>query len=233
MSDGQGQVSYVVPCYNDETYVGEAIRSICAQSPAVREIILVDDGSTDRSIDVATQACDDRLKVLRQENQGAAVARNAGIAHASSEFISFLDSDDFAPAGRDAALLAAFAERPDLDVVCGVWENFWIDELSYEATDPANAHLVGPQKTRFLNAGLIRRTAFDRFGIFDEVAQNHSMGSWVVLAQKAGMQDTMIEMQTMRRRIHANNMSRHKPVDELFDLFKLIKSKKSAEDVRK
>ena len=94
------KLSVVMPVYNAAPYVKAAIDSALSQLPDGGELICIDDGSTDASWDEIARLSDPRLKCLRQENQGAASARNAGLEQALGEFIAFLDADDLALAGR-------------------------------------------------------------------------------------------------------------------------------------
>lgn len=88
-------VSFVVPCHNYGNYLSECIDSILAQTRPVDEIIIIDDGSTDMTIDVTEKYClEKRVRVVRQENQGVASARNRGIELATQPFVVCLDADD-------------------------------------------------------------------------------------------------------------------------------------------
>jgi len=87
-----GLVSVVIPCYNQAHFLGEAIESVLAQSYPNFEIIVVDDGSTDDTSEVARRYPGVRL--VRQENKGLSGARNAGLAHSEEEYVVFLDADD-------------------------------------------------------------------------------------------------------------------------------------------
>lgn len=89
-------ISVVVPIYNVEQYVSQAIESLLHQNGCELEIILVDDGSTDKSGEIAQQYADqhDNIVCIQQKNQGLSAARNTGIDHAHGEYIMFLDSDD-------------------------------------------------------------------------------------------------------------------------------------------
>lgn len=91
------KVSVVIPVYNTEDYVEEAVRSIMNQTLRNIEIIIIDDGSTDNSLAVIKKLAgeDNRISCFSQTNQGQSVARNSGIEKASGEFIYFMDSDDF------------------------------------------------------------------------------------------------------------------------------------------
>lgn len=99
MSDGRGHsegplVTAVIPVYNGEALVGDAIRSVLAQTYSRVECVVVDDGSTDRSAAVAA-SFGPRVRVIRQPNGGVASARNAGVAAATGELVAFLDADDY------------------------------------------------------------------------------------------------------------------------------------------
>ena len=90
-------LSIIVPIYNVEQYVDKCIQSILNQTYQNLEIILVDDGATDRSGSIADSyaAKDKRIKVLHKENGGISDARNYGLDHVTGDYILFVDSDDF------------------------------------------------------------------------------------------------------------------------------------------
>jgi glycosyltransferase involved in cell wall biosynthesis len=85
-------VSVIIPCYNQAHFLNEAIESVLAQSYQTFEIIVVDDGSTDGTADVATNY--EPVHYIRQDNQGLAAARNTGLRHSTGEYLVFLDADD-------------------------------------------------------------------------------------------------------------------------------------------
>lgn len=86
--------SVVIPLYNKQRYIKSTLQSVLAQTYTDYEVIVVDDGSTDASLQEAEQMQSDKIRVLHQENQGVAVARNTGIENAAGEYIAFLDADD-------------------------------------------------------------------------------------------------------------------------------------------
>lgn len=86
--------SVVIPLYNKENYINRAIDSVLAQEFENFELIVVDDGSTDKSLDKIKFVSDPRLKVIKQLNQGVGLARNKGITESKYEWIAFLDADD-------------------------------------------------------------------------------------------------------------------------------------------
>ena len=87
-------VSVIIPVYNVEKYIAFTIRSVLAQTYKNFEIIIVNDGSLDRSIEICQQFPDKRIKIVQQQNKGVSAARNAGIVHAKGEYFAFLDGDD-------------------------------------------------------------------------------------------------------------------------------------------
>src|SRR5215210_3415529 len=90
------RVSVVVPIYNVEPYLEECLESLAGQTMGDLEVVMVDDGSTDRSpaIAEAFAARDLRFKLVSQPNGGLSKARNTGIGHATGEFLAFVDADD-------------------------------------------------------------------------------------------------------------------------------------------
>lgn len=119
------QVSVIVPIYNQEKYLEQCMKSIRRQTLKDIEIICVDDGSTDRSLSMIRKmaAGDSRILILTEENAGAGVARNKGLAHAKGEYITFLDSDDiFEPDMLEK--LYDKAEKENLDVVVSRADSF-------------------------------------------------------------------------------------------------------------
>lgn len=89
-----GSITVIIPSYNCGRFIAEAIDSILAQTLSPDEIIVVDDGSNDDTELVVARFVDPRLRYIRQENAGVSVARNTGLAAATSEFVAFLDADD-------------------------------------------------------------------------------------------------------------------------------------------
>jgi glycosyltransferase involved in cell wall biosynthesis len=114
------RVSVIIPAYNCEGYIAATIRSIAAQTVRDLEIVVVDDGSKDATLEVARReaAQDSRVVVISQPNSGApGAARNRGIRACHGEFIAFLDADDLYEPDKLQRELAAFEACPDVDLV--------------------------------------------------------------------------------------------------------------------
>lgn len=114
------KISVIVPCYNAETYLHECVESIFSQTLREIEIIFIDDGSTDRTLEMLEtyQKRCDNIRLLRQENQGSGIARNQGIRVATGEYIAFMDADDFYPASTTLERLYTTAVEKGA-VMCG------------------------------------------------------------------------------------------------------------------
>lgn len=112
-------ISVIIPTYNYARFLGEAIDSALAQTLPPLEVIVVDDGSTDATDEVLA-AYGDRIRVIRQKNQGVAMARNAGIAAARGDYLAFLDSDDAWYPRKLELQMPRFEADPELGLVhCG------------------------------------------------------------------------------------------------------------------
>ena len=87
-------VSVIIPVYKVEKYIAATVQSVLAQTYKNFELLIIDDGSPDKSIEICQQFIDSRIKIIRQENRGVAAARNTGIRHAQGDYIALLDADD-------------------------------------------------------------------------------------------------------------------------------------------
>lgn len=112
-------VSVIMPAHNAETYVEEAARSVLAQTHANLELIIVDDGSTDRTAELIDALTDPRVHVIHQTNHGTSHARNTALAVATGAMICFLDSDDVMPPRSIESRLRVFEQDPGLSFVDG------------------------------------------------------------------------------------------------------------------
>src|SRR4051812_6975653 len=113
-------VSVIVPAFNDERYLGEALKSALAQDYANKEIIVVDDGSTDSTPQILSTFSRE-IRVFRQSNGGAPVARNAAIAQARGKYLAFLDADDLWLPQKLSAQITYLEAHPDVGMVYSAW----------------------------------------------------------------------------------------------------------------
>ena len=123
------QVSVIIPVYNAEKYLSKCLESVMSQTLQEIEIICVDDGSSDRSLEILKecQEKDGRIKVIAQQNAGAGAARNRGLREASGEYLSFLDADDFFEADMLAEAFET-AEKYQADFVVFNSDQYHMDK---------------------------------------------------------------------------------------------------------
>jgi glycosyltransferase involved in cell wall biosynthesis len=106
-------VSILIPAYNAERYVGAALQSVLDQTWPHSEIILVDDGSTDQTFATAQKYQSAKVKILRQDNRGAAAARNAALREAQGDFLQYLDADDLLSPDKIREQVELLREHPN------------------------------------------------------------------------------------------------------------------------
>jgi glycosyltransferase involved in cell wall biosynthesis len=119
-------VSILIPAYNAEKWIAHSIRSALAQTWPNKEIIVVDDGSSDRTLDMARSFSSSAVKVVTQANQGAAAARNKALSLCQGEYIQWLDADDLLSAEKISSQMNAAEQAQDRNTLfsCG-WANFY------------------------------------------------------------------------------------------------------------
>ena len=176
-------ISVIIPVYNAEKYVAEAVASIRRQRVEPLEIIIVNDGSTDGSLNIIEGLGDDII-ILNQANAGPAVARNRGMAQASGEFIAFLDADDLWSDDKLFHQLTYLLAHRDIEVVAGREKYFggdgkWAKKLPLAEDQTAVGFKLG--------ATLIRRSAFERIGNFDETLTISDDYEWFMRARDMGL----------------------------------------------
>lgn len=111
-------LSVIIPVYQVEKYIGQCLDSVVGQTYTNLDIILVDDGGTDSSVDICReyQKKDNRIRIISQENGGLSKARNVGVAHAQAELITFIDSDDYIHPQMFATMVPYLQEH-NLDII--------------------------------------------------------------------------------------------------------------------
>ena len=188
-------VSCVVAAFNAERFLGAALDSIFAQRGAILDVILVDDGSTDRTGSIAA-GYDGPIRIITQANAGTTVARNRGLEVAHGEFITFQDADDLCPADKLQLQLAAFAEEPTLELCAAHVQNFRGDML------PEGDPIPG-----YNTEMLIRREVFDRLGPFVGSLRHAARLEWMLRARRAKTKERLLPQTLMYRRLHETNIS--------------------------
>jgi len=214
------KVSVIIPYYNAEKYLEEAIKSVLHQVSKPNEIILVDDGSTDRSAEIA-ESFKKQVKIIRQDHKGAAAARNLGVNHANGFYLAFLDADDLWTPNHLFVLLKAFIDNPGLELAFGLVEQFVSPELS----DHHNYHIN--EKSRIIpgshpGAMLVRKDVFLKIGFLNENLELGEFVDWFSKADDKKINQITIPEIIYKRRIHTSNQGILKK-EHLKDYTKVIK----------
>ncbi len=195
-------VSVIVPVFNGERYLREALGSVLSQTYSNLELIVVDDGSTDATAAIL-RAMGDPVRSARQAHAGTAAALNHGIDIARGAFLSFLDADDLWVQEKLSMQMAALERDPELDLIFGNVRQFHSPEL----TPAERAAIACPDHPmRGVSAGtmLIRQGALMRVGPFDTGWAIGEFMDWYARAMEAELRETTLAEVVMFRRLHAH-----------------------------
>ena len=209
-------ISIVIPTFNRRHFVGDAIDSCLAQTYPHREIIVVDDGSADGSASALRAQYADRIRLIVQQNQGPAIARNRGIAAAKGDFIHFLDADDMLAPDKLRLCLDRFIQQPDIAVIYTHHQLVSADGRKHLPTPPFRQFCADAFCQLLRNSGdhillsttLIRRSALRSVGGFEDSSDFRSAEDWDLflrLAQKHKFH--AINQPLVFRRVHADMLS--------------------------
>jgi glycosyltransferase involved in cell wall biosynthesis len=200
MSDGD--VSVILPVYNGAAYLKEAVSTILAQSCCPREIIVVDDGSTDGTAAIVASFAD-KLTSIRQENKGPAAARNAGLRRAQGSLIAFLDADDLWLPTALEQQLDVMRAGPSQDVVWGLTERFFM-----AGADPDQDDWHGrPQWALTIGSMLFRHQTIEEIGGFDDGLRAGEDMDLLVRLRERPSSIKRHSAVVYRRRVHNSNLS--------------------------
>lgn len=203
MTDRDSVISVMIPVYNGEAYLGEAIDSVLQQSYRPIEIIVVDDGSDDASGDVA-RSYGELVRYTRQDRAGNGAARNRAVGLATGDFFTFLDADDRLVSGALQRLVAALAQDDTLEAIYGHVREFISPDLDAEALArlrPPIDRIAGCLPTNML----MRRDAFLRVGEFATHLRVGVTVDWSARADEIGMPTTLLDDVLFERRLHSDN----------------------------
>ena len=196
-------VSVVIPVYNGEKYLAETIESILAQSCGPIEIIVVDDGSTDGSAQIA-KGFSGHIQYLHQSNRGCPAARNTGIKKASGKYFAFLDADDLWTEDKLVLQIGVMEADPSLQIVFGHVSHFYspdIDAITKRKIQCPTEKMPGYHH----GTVLVTRNAFLDIGLFSEKWECGEFLDWSFRAQEKGYRSLMMPEVVMKRRIHSSN----------------------------
>jgi glycosyltransferase involved in cell wall biosynthesis len=228
------RVSVVIPAYNAAHWLPETLDSVLAQTEPAKEIIVVNDGSSDNTEEVLTPYRE-AIRYVSQNNSGPAVARNSGIRASSGDFVAFLDADDIWYPDKIERQVAVLDARPDVGVVFSNYEPFG-EPVGYRTGFDRGTVLgkIGKQRIAddaFILEGdvfaallqdlfswtstvLVRRKAIDTAGGFDEALHQAAEDWTICLRLSLVTRFAYVNKCLARRREHAGSLSRIAPDNE-------------------
>lgn len=196
-------ISVIIPAYNAERYLDQALDSVLCQTFQDFECIVVDDGSTDSTPQIVARR--ERVVGLRQDNQGASAARNTGIHASRGEFLTFLDADDLWYPERLKIQLEFHRRRPEID-----YSHVELEEQIEGGIQVPHWALVRQKKAGSRHplapGGLmIRRSAMIRLGGYNAEFRVGEITEWLTRARAAGLREERIDQTLGVVRIHRHN----------------------------
>jgi len=198
------RISVIIPVYNCEKYIEEAVQSVIGQTLKPYEIIIVDDGSTDKSANIVKRFSE-KVSYYYQPNSGAAKARNVGVNKAAGDFLAFLDSDDIWVPNKLASQMDVFEQNPLADMVFGYAQNFHSPELTAEM----KTKIQGPMQAlpgHVAGTLLVKRSSFLQVGFFEESLRVGEFIDWYLKAKEKNLKSVLLDKVLLRRRLHNSNM---------------------------
>ncbi len=207
-------VSVVIPAFNSERFLGEAIASVLAQDYSPLETIVVDDGSSDGTAAVARSYPD--VKLIVQENAGPAAARNRGFAASRGEFVAFHDADDTLPTEKLSVQIGEMLADPEVGCVVAEQEllieegaelPFWAEGSNVPTVMPAKPEELADEPDVHPMTMVVRREVFERIGGFDEGMRAAEDFDWMLRAAEQGTEFRRLPRILLRRRVHPASLT--------------------------
>jgi glycosyltransferase involved in cell wall biosynthesis len=200
------RVDVVIPAYNAQAYLGEALDSVLAQGSLVGKVIVVDDGSSDATAAVAAARGAPIELVQLSVNRGIPVARNAGLARCNADFVAFLDADDRWLPGKLDAQIAALTAMQEVALAICLVRTFADPALP----DAERAALLAQQPAEiegWMPSALVaRRSLFVQAGVFAEDLRVGETIDWFSRVRAHG--HVIVPQVLVERRMHRNNTTR-------------------------
>jgi glycosyltransferase involved in cell wall biosynthesis len=196
-------ISVVVTCFDSGPWLREAVESVLQQGGGAPQVVVVDDGSTDRQTKAVLASLPDSVRVVRQANAGVCAARNRGLAESSTPYVLFLDGDDQLAPNALAAMRKPLDDDPGLGFAYGCMRFFgaWDGEMRFPPYDPYKLlyrHIVG------LSA-LVRREVLEQIGGFDPSFEQYEDWELWLSALARGWLGLQVDAVTIEYRRHAES----------------------------
>lgn len=199
------KISVIIPSYNHDKYLGEAIDSVLEQTYPPTEVIVVDDGSTDDTAAVIKPYLF-KVSYFYQKNSGIGPARNAGVEQAKGDYFAFLDADDKWPSNKLERQVQALQSDNKLEMVFGHVKQFYCPRISIEA----KAKLQCPSALIpgvIASTMLIKAESFHKVGYFDSQWSTGEFIDWYIKAKATQLKEVVLHDVLLYRRIHDGHLN--------------------------
>src|SRR5262245_44986474 len=216
-------VSCIIAVYNGERYIQEAVDSILAQTYRPLEIIIADDGSTDRTAE-AVARYGNQVCFLTQATAGPAATRDFGLSAARGEFAAFLDADDWWHPEKLSRQIARFEAQPELDLCVTHAQNVWMLEMQEEAARFQHHRLSRAIPGYYASTLLARRALFETVGLFDPALWHEDVKDWFLRAAEQGTVMALLPDILVYHRMHRANLSRRRAAAARSECLQLLKA---------
>ena len=202
-------ISVIIPVFNGQAYLAQALESVLAQTYPDIEVVVVDDGSSDASLQVAAGFAErrlaGRLRLLQQSQRGPGAARNLAIKEARGDLLAFLDCDDTWTPNKLEIQITYLNDNPGVEGVFGFARQFYSPELSPEQRRKIYCP-AQPQPGFVVGTLLIWRAAFERIGKFGEQWRVGEFVDWYCRAREQGFSYQLLPELMLMRRLHNHNL---------------------------
>jgi glycosyltransferase involved in cell wall biosynthesis len=231
-------VSVIIPAWNAEQWIAEAVSSAMDQTWPHLEVIVVDDHSTDRTREIVESVADSRTKLLSQDHAGAAAARNRGLSEARGGLVQFLDADDVLGEDKLALQIEALRDAPERSIASCSWARFTGSIASagihrepvWEIADPVD------WLTRSLSgdgmmqpaAWLVPRKVVDEAGAWDESLSLHDDGDFFARVLTRASRNVFVPDATVYYRDVSESLSRRRSRTAIESAFAVCRSRHRA-----
>jgi glycosyltransferase involved in cell wall biosynthesis len=195
------KISVIIPVYNGEIFLEDAIKSVLNQSYDNLECIVVDDGSIDGSAAIAKKH--EQIIYLHQEHKNVAAARNLGIQKASGEYLAFLDADDIWDTHKLETQINYMEENPGIDYSVTRHSLFLTEGLKDFPQWVRTNHSAEETIAYIPSSLIVRKSAFEIVGNFDESYQISDDSDWFLRARDAGIKLGIIDKNLLHKRVHS------------------------------
>ena len=201
--DNNNLISAIIPVFNCERYLAESIESALAQTYRPVEVIVIDDGSTDRTAEIALRY-EPEITYFYQPNAGSSAARNQGVRLSRGSYLAFHDADDMWVKNKLALQMQVFHDDPQEDAVFGHVKQFYSPDLD----EDTRKRIVCEENLMpgFISTTmLIKREAFFRVGFFQTRWEIGEEMNWFIHAREVGLKMVLLPDLLYYRRLHAEN----------------------------